>query len=96
MIRTLACLLLTALPATADDAAWEARRAQCVGWMMAGAYPSGLAETSCQSDFALPSAFLFACARAQRTGFASETQRAACTLFFAEAARDAERGYVLR
>jgi hypothetical protein len=84
---------LMAAPAGADPL--EARRAQCLGWMMAGAYPSGLAEKSCQADFALPSAFLFKCARAQHKGFADDRQRAACTVFFAQAATQAEQGYVL-
>lgn len=89
----IALLAVTATPALADDRA--ARRAQCVGWMMAGAYPNGLVEKSCQADFALPSAFLFTCARAQTQGFADDRQRAACTVYFAQAATQAKRGYVI-
>lgn len=85
--------LMGAAPAAADDPA--ARRTQCVGWMMAGSYPNGLVEKTCQTDFALPSAFMFKCARAQWQGFSDDRQRAACTMFFAAAATQAERGYVL-
>lgn len=84
------------LPETAAAAgAWEARRAQCLSWMVAGGYPSGLEEVSCRADFALPSAFLFKCARAQRLGYETELQKSACIGFFVRAARAAEDGYVI-
>ncbi len=92
MLR-IAILALLATPAMADDR--EARRAQCLGWMMAGGYPNGLVEKACQADFALPSAFLFKCSRAQTQGFHDDRQRAACTVFFAQASTQAERGYVI-
>lgn len=81
--------------ATEADTGWEARRATCVGWMVAGAFPSGLEEKACRRDFALPSAFLFKCARAQTQGFESPVHRAACVQFFARASERAEQGYVL-
>ena len=71
------------------------RRAQCVGWMMS-AYPTGLDEQWCTTQFALPSAFHFQCARAQHKGFTTEGQRNACASFFARAADQATSGYVLK
>lgn len=98
MIRLLLLpvILLCAHPAVANQAAWQERRAQCMGWLMAGGYPSGLEEKACARDFALPSAFLFKCARAQSLGFASDQQQAACVAFFARAAETAQDGYVIR
>ncbi len=84
-------LMLTTVPAFA--ASPDARRMQCVGWMMSG-YPSGLEETACTAQFSLPSPFLFKCVRAQRTGFESHTQKKACQLFFEEASAKAESGYL--
>lgn len=80
---------------TAQPDPYEARRSQCVAWMMS-AYPSGLEELACTSEFDLPSPFLFKCIRAQRVGFASETQIAACRLMFERAAEETAAGYVLR
>ena len=74
---------------------YEARRTQCLAWMMS-AYPSGLEEGACTAEFALPSPFLFACARAEHLGCSSETQREACRVFFARASESAAGGYVLR
>lgn len=91
-------MTLLASPAVAEDQRsidpYEARRAACTGWMMS-AYPSGLHETSCTAEFDLPSPFLFVCARAQRTGFDTETQREACRIMFLKAAEKAAQGYVL-
>ena len=77
---------------TADP--YEMRRETCTGWMMS-AYPSGLEEAWCTSEFGLPSAFLFQCASAQRAGYKTETQREACRIMFLKAARNAASGYVL-
>lgn len=81
--------------ATEPGDPYEARRAQCVAWMMT-AYPSGLEEGACTAEFGLPSPFLFACARAEHRGFDSAIQREACRVFFARAAETAAEGYVLR
>lgn len=97
-MRALAIILsIWAIPAAASDAGdpYEARRAQCVAWMMS-AYPSGLEEGTCTAEFGLPSPFLFTCARAEYSGFTSATQREACRLFFSRAAETAAEGYVLR
>ncbi|WP_121633607.1 hypothetical protein [Tropicibacter alexandrii] len=88
-------LALGASAAQADTDPWEVRRAQCVGFMMAGGYPSGLVEQGCRRDFALPSAFLFRCARAQTQGFETDLQRRACVAFFAQSAERAQAGYVI-
>ena len=64
---------------------YEARRDTCTSWMMS-AYPTGLDETCCKAEFALPSAFLFKCARAQHLGFDTPVQREACRLMFLRAA----------
>ena len=95
-----ALVIILSLCAGAAEAAepgdpYEARRAQCVAWMMT-AYPSGLEEGACTSEFGLPSPFLFACARAEYRGFESTSQREACRVFFARAAETAAEGYVLR
>lgn len=71
----------------------EDRRAQCMNWMVTG-YPSGLEETACTAQFALPSPFLFKCARAQKTGFRDLQQRKACKLFFENASLATANGYV--
>lgn len=73
--------------------AHAAREAQCRAWA-ATAFPSGLEETSCRFEFALPSPFLFVCARGQDRGFDSDLQRAACADFFARSAARARAGYV--
>lgn len=95
--RAVLVAAIVALPGTAPavDMAVDLaeRRAQCVSWMMAG-YPSGLEETACSRQFALPSPFMFKCMRAERRGYASETQRRACVLFLTRAAERAEQGYV--
>mgnify|MGYP001824319678 FL=1 len=91
MKKILAVLVLSASPAYAADL--ETRRMECMGWMMTG-YPSGLEETSCTAQFALPSPFLFKCVRAQRIGFDSDTQKRACQMFFTEASYKTEQGYV--
>lgn len=62
---------------------------------MMTAYPTGLDETWCTAEFDLPSAFLFKCARAQRRGFESATQREACRIMFQRAADEAATGHVL-
>lgn len=92
MKKTLVVLLLSASPAAAVDL--DARRAQCVGWMMSG-YPSGLEETSCTAQFSLPSPFLFKCLRAERLGFEGDTQKRACQHFFTRASVRAKNGYML-
>ena len=85
----------TQLPPVIDAAdPHTEHRARCIGWMMSD-YPSGLEETACAAYFALPSAFLFKCARAQKLGYQDATQRRACALFFARASKQAETGYVL-
>ncbi|MEQ9259783.1 MAG: hypothetical protein RIG84_11860 [Roseovarius sp.] len=61
---------------------------------MLTSYPSGLEETFCTAEFDLPSPFLFKCARAQRLGYESASQREACRLMFARAAEEAANGYV--
>lgn len=94
LVITLALWAGTAAAAEPGDP-YEARRAQCVAWMMTS-YPSGLQEVSCTAEFGLPSPFLFTCARAEYHGFSSETQREACRIFFARAAETAAGGYVLR
>ncbi|QFT82319.1 hypothetical protein FIU89_16975 [Roseovarius sp. THAF27] len=91
-----AVIVMSALIAVASPAAaqtLEDRRAQCMGWMMQG-YPSGIEETACTAQFSLPSPFLFKCARAQRVGYDSVRQRAACKLFFEEASLAADEGYI--
>lgn len=84
-------------PAQASDAASgeSDRRAQCTQWMVTG-YPSGLEEKACTWAFGLPSPFLFKCARAQKWGYESETQKQACISFFAKASEAAGDGYVRR
>jgi len=79
----------------ASESAYEARRAACTGWMLEAAYPSGLDETWCTAEFDLPSPFLIKCARAQRLGYESETQRQACRLMFLRAADNTGDGYIL-
>lgn len=103
LIRTISLLVLTliALPAHADPTAgamvtdsYEARRDTCTTWMLTD-YPSGLDETWCRAEFALPSAFLIKCSKAQQIGFSSQTQREACRLMFLRAAGETAAGYVL-
>lgn len=89
----IAALFIGLLANLASASTLEDRRAQCVGWMMQG-YPSGIEETSCTAQFALPSAFLFKCMRAQRAGYDSETQRNACRIFLEEASLATQNGYV--
>lgn len=85
-------LILGFLPACAAAADPLAdRRVQCLDWMMSG-YPSGLEESACNAQFALPSPFLFRCARAQRAGYASLTERRACGDYLARMARDTAQG----
>ena len=79
--------------ASAEFSTREERREQCIAWMMTD-YPSGLEEGSCISEFSLPSAFMFKCAKAGTDGFRNAVQRDACHLFFVNAARDASLGYV--
>jgi hypothetical protein len=74
--------------------AYESRRAACTGWMMS-AYPTGLDEAWCTAEFALPSAFLIKCARAQHLGFETPVQQEACRLMFLRAADTAARGHVV-
>ena len=85
--------LLGAIPAVADEVSRADRRAQCVDWMMT-AYPSGLEEVACNAQFALPSPFLFKCARAQKVGFRDSTERDACQIFLANTARKIGNGYI--
>ena len=93
---------LAAMPASADPSRHtplpertksDAHLARCIDWMLTD-YPSGLEETACAAYFGLPSSFLFKCARAQKLGYRSTTQRRACVLFFAKASKQAESGYV--
>jgi hypothetical protein len=84
--------LAGAAPARSGDA-HAAREAQCRAWA-ATAFPSGLDEVSCRFEFALPSPFLFVCARGQDRGYDSDLQRAACADFFTRAADRARAGYV--
>lgn len=79
--------------AAAADEAHALREAQCRAWSVT-AFPSGLDEVSCRFEFALPSPFLFVCARGQDRGYESELQRAACADFFSRAADRARAGYV--
>ncbi len=93
-----ACLApVLGAPAAAESAGSpnprEARRDACLGWMHAG-YPSGIDEKSCRSEFALPSAFLFACARGLERGFRDGTDRDACALYFAAESVRMRNGYV--
>ena len=85
--------LAEVLPEPADRAR---QREACVAWMLKGAYPSGLQEVSCTSEFGLPSPFLFKCASAQNEGYSSTGQREACALFLARAADATRQGYVRR
>lgn len=62
---------------------------------MLSAYPTGLDETWCTAEFALPSAFLIKCARARHLGFESTVQREACRLMFLRAAETTADGFVL-
>lgn len=78
-------------PSGAD--AYESRRSTCTQWMMS-AYPTGLDETWCTAEFALPSAFLIKCARARHLGFDSPRQKEACRLMFLRAAELAAEGFV--
>lgn len=73
---------------------YEARKAACTTWMMSD-YPTGLDESWCTAEFALPSAFLIKCARAKHLGFASAGQKEACRLMFLKAAEDMTNGIVL-
>ncbi|WP_299966364.1 hypothetical protein [uncultured Roseobacter sp.] len=86
-------MLLWPVSALAD--AEDTRRNICLGWMLGG-YPSGLEETACTAQFALPSPFLFKCIRAQRTGYDSDLQRRACTLYLADVSRQAANSRVRR
>lgn len=100
MLKAALVFTLLASPALANPGmealeALEARRAECVGWMMGG-YPSGIEEKACRAEFALPSAFLFKCMAGLQAGFASTGERRACAGFLARAAEAAERAYVAR
>ncbi len=88
-----ALILGASSPVYAETSTRELRREQCVGWMMTD-YPSGIQEVSCVSEFSLPSAFMFKCARAERNGYRDELQRKACMFYFAKASRNAQGGYV--
>ncbi len=90
------CLILVLSPslaASTEMSTREQRREQCVVWMMSN-YPSGIEEVACVSEFSLPSAFMFKCAKAERNGYRDEVQRKACVFFFAKSASNAENGYV--
>lgn len=58
-------------------------------------YPSGLDETWCEAEFALPSAFIIKCAQARHLGFTNRAQQEACRIMFLRAADMAANGYVL-
>lgn len=104
LIRVVSFLILTLLAPSAHaepvssamTAAdnYETRRDTCTSWMLTD-YPSGLDETWCRAEFALPSAFLIKCSKAQQVGFTSKTQREACRLMFLRAAGETANGYVL-
>jgi hypothetical protein len=104
LIRIVSLLILTLLApsAHADPNSgtmtvtdhYETRRDTCTSWMLTD-YPSGLDETWCRAEFALPSAFLIKCSKAQQVGFSSQTQREACRLMFLRAAGETANGYVL-
>lgn len=82
------------VPKAATPDPYDDRRAACTDWMMSD-YPTGLDESWCTAEFALPSAFLIKCARAQHLGFESPTQQKACRLMFLRAAETAANGFVL-
>lgn len=104
LIRVVSLLILTLLAPSADAEptssavtatdAYETRRDTCTNWMLTD-YPTGLDETWCRAEFALPSAFLIKCSKAQQVGFTSQTQREACRLMFLRAAGETANGYVL-
>ena len=92
-IGAFALLINVSSLSAAEISTRKQRQQQCIGWMMSN-YPSGIQEVSCVSEFSLPSAFLFKCARAERKGYRDKLQRKACSLFFAEAADTARSGYI--